>query len=57
MFQQTQDTFNILAEALSEGVILVDKSQIIVATNSATDSIFGYEDDELLGQPLQVLIP
>jgi PAS domain S-box-containing protein len=57
MFQQNQDIFNTLAEALSEGVILVDKSQIIVATNSSTDKTFDYAGGELEGQSLEVLIP
>ncbi|RED43846.1 PAS domain S-box-containing protein [Winogradskyella eximia] len=57
MFKQNQDIFNTLAEALAEGVILVDKSQTIVATNSSTDTIFGYEHGELEGQTLEILIP
>lgn len=57
MFQQNQDIFNTLAEALAEGVILVDKSQTIIATNSSTDNIFGYEHGELEGQTLEILIP
>ena len=57
MFQQNEDIFNTLAEALSEGVILVDKSQTIVATNSSTDTTFGYANGELEGQSLDILIP
>lgn len=57
MFQKNQDIFNTLAEALAEGVILVDKSQTIIATNSSTDTIFGYENGELEGQTLEILIP
>ncbi|WP_407557461.1 PAS domain S-box protein [Winogradskyella sp. 4-2091] len=57
MFQHNQNTFNTLAEALAEGVILVDKNQIIIKTNTSTDVIFGYEDGELEGQKLEILIP
>lgn len=57
MFKQNQDIFNTLAEALAEGVILVDKNQTIVATNTSTDTIFGYENGELNGKPLDILIP
>ncbi len=57
MFQQNQDIFNILSEALSEGVIIVDKTQKIVGVNSSANEMFGYEGDELSDQPLHVLIP
>jgi PAS domain S-box-containing protein len=57
MQQQNQDIFSILSEALSEGVIIVDKTQKIVGTNSSTNIMFGYDINELVGQPLQVLIP
>ncbi len=57
MFQQNQDIFNILSEALSEGIIIVDKTQKIVGVNTSTNEMFGYDEDELTGKPLQLLIP
>ncbi|WP_299605928.1 PAS domain-containing sensor histidine kinase [uncultured Aquimarina sp.] len=51
------NTFDILSEAISEGVIIVDENQMIVATNSASEQIFGYEKGELKGQSLNILIP
>ena len=57
MPQENQDIFSILSEALSEGVIIVDKTKKIVGTNSSTNEMFGYEKNELVGQPLQILIP
>ncbi|MUU79684.1 sensor histidine kinase [Winogradskyella endarachnes] len=57
MFKQNQDIFNTLAEALAEGVILVNKEQTIIKTNTSADVIFGYENGELEGQKLEVLIP
>ena len=41
MFEQDQDIFNLLFEAVSEGVIVVDHNQKIVATNSSADYMFG----------------
>ncbi|MBP8792994.1 MAG: PAS domain-containing sensor histidine kinase [Lutibacter sp.] len=46
-----------LFEAISEGVIVVDEQQIIVASNSAAEEMFGYEKSEILSQHLQILIP
>ena len=57
MLQSNENTFDILSEAISEGVIIVDEHQTIVATNSASESMFGYDKGELKGQPLNILIP
>ena len=57
MFQKDQDIFNILFEAVSEGVIVVDETQNIVATNVSADNMFGYKRRELINQHLNVLIP
>lgn len=57
MFQNDQDIFNVLFEAVSEGVIVVDNNQTIVATNISADKMFGYSKNELVGQHLNVLIP
>ncbi len=52
-----ENTFEILSEAISEGIIIVDENQKIVATNSVTDDMFGYEKGELKNQSLNILIP
>jgi len=57
MFQNDQDVFNLLFEAVSEGVIVVDESQKIVATNVSVEKMFGYGHKELIGQHLDILIP
>ncbi len=57
MFQKDQDVFNLLFEAVSEGVIVVDSFQNIVATNITIEKMFGYENKELIGKHLNVLIP
>jgi len=57
MFQKSKDVFNLLFEAVSEGVIVVDENQSIVGTNTSVEKMFGYEHDELIGEHLNVLIP
>ncbi len=57
VFKKGSNIFKILSEAVSEGIVIVNKSQIIVGTNAAANSLFGYDEDELLGQHLDVLIP
>ncbi len=57
MFGQDQHIFNILFEAVSEGIIVVDKNQLIVAANSSAEKMFGYKEGELSNQSLNILIP
>lgn len=57
MFRNNDRVFNVLFEAVIEGVIVVDKDQKIVATNKSSESMFGYTKEELLNQHLNVLIP
>lgn len=56
-FKRDSIIFRILSEAISEGIIVVNKSQEIVATNNAANTLFGYEKGELIGRSLDTLIP
>lgn len=57
MFQQDQEIFNILLDSVSEGVVVVDEHQNIVEVNKAGERMFGYNENELSGKPLNILIP
>ncbi|XCF07664.1 PAS domain-containing sensor histidine kinase [Tamlana crocina] len=57
MFQNEKNVFNVLFEAVSEGVIVVNNQQQIVAANASAGRMFGYDKHELLHKPLSVLIP
>jgi len=57
LFHRNESVFNVLFEAVSEGVLVVDENQTIVATNSTVEEIFGYTKDELHNQHLNTLIP
>lgn len=48
---------NALFEHATEGVILTDKDGRIVLINPAALVLFGYEERELLGEKIEVLIP
>lgn len=56
-FLNNRDIFNVLFQAASEGIIVVNANQIVVAVNEAAEKMFGYERDELLNQHLDILIP
>lgn len=57
LFHENEYVFNVLFEAVSESVIVVDQSQTIVANNTAAEKMFGYVKDELQNKHLHILIP
>ena len=57
MFENDTNLFNVLFEAASEGIIVVDEHQKIVANNIAAAQMFGYKKNELQNKPLSLLIP
>ncbi len=57
VFEKNSNIFNLLSEGISEGIIVVNEEQQIVATNFSAKEMFGYVEDELLGKPLDILIP
>jgi PAS domain S-box-containing protein len=44
-------------EASPNGLLVVNASATIVAANSALQRMFGYQSDEVLGKPLELLVP
>ncbi len=57
VFAKKNSIFKLLSEAVSEGLLVVNRDRIIVATNKRADIMFGYRREELIDQPLNILIP
>jgi len=57
LFYENEYVFNVLFEAVTEGVVVVDENQTIVITNSTAERMFGYKKNELRNLPLSILIP
>ena len=49
--------FRELLEAAPDAIIEVDREGRIVLLNLVTEKLFGYSREELLGQPVEILIP
>lgn len=57
-FENTnKDSFGILFESVSEGIVVVDRKQIIVAINPSGKTMFGYESGDVRGKHINTLIP
>jgi PAS domain S-box-containing protein len=55
--QQSEDTARALIESAAEGILVVDERGRIVQVNGQIEAMFGYAERELLGQPMEVLLP
>lgn len=45
----------LVLESISEGVVICDEEGTIVYTNSAEENLLGYDSDELLGKPIEII--
>jgi PAS domain S-box-containing protein len=55
--QESQDRSRALLESASEGIIIVDAAGRIVSANPRARQMFGYDEDQLVGQAVEVLLP
>jgi PAS domain S-box-containing protein len=46
-----------LLEAAPDAMVIADEQGLIVLVNAQTESLFGYHRDELVGQPVEMLVP
>ncbi len=57
MLREWNVPFRALLDAAPDGILVCDGHGTIVLVNSEAERMFGYARDELLGQPIDVLIP
>jgi two-component system sensor kinase FixL len=55
--KQAQDRFRLVVEASPTGIVLVDAQGHIVLVNVRAEKLFGYGREELIGQPIELLVP
>jgi PAS domain S-box-containing protein len=49
--------YRVLAESAPDPILTIDAHSVIVAVNPAAERVFGYGAAEMVGQPLQMLMP
>ena len=52
-----EERHRVVAETASDAIITIDKNSMILSANPATEWIFGYSPDELIGRTLNLLVP
>jgi two-component system, cell cycle sensor histidine kinase and response regulator CckA len=53
----SEERYRVIAEAASDAIITIDTESRILMANPAVERIFGYRPDDLVGQPLTMLMP
>src|SRR5664280_2443855 len=49
--------FESLLEAVPDALVGMDQAGVILFVNHQTESLFGYDRDDMVGQPIQTLVP
>lgn len=56
-FEENNHFFKLIFKSIEEGLIISDANGVIVFINFRTQELFGYDEAELIGQKVEVLIP
>ncbi|MFD9379869.1 SpoIIE family protein phosphatase [Streptomyces sp. NPDC059999] len=57
MTTTTEEPFRALLEAAPDAMVIVDDAGMIRLVNAQTEALFGYPRHELLGRPIDMLVP
>ncbi|MCW8130977.1 MAG: PAS domain S-box protein [Planctomycetota bacterium] len=55
--RMAEERFQLAVEACPSGMVMIDQAGKIVLVNKETERMFGYGREELLGQPVERLVP
>ncbi|MBS0261146.1 MAG: PAS domain S-box protein, partial [Planctomycetes bacterium] len=55
--EKAETRFRLAVEASPNGKIIVNRAGLIVMVNSKAEQQFGYQRDQLVGQPVEILVP
>jgi len=57
LMRQSEQRFRTVAETATDTIITIDQNSRILFANSSAEHLFGYSQQELLGQPMTMLMP
>lgn len=57
VFEKNSTFFDLLSEAVAEGIFVINEKQEIVAINKHALKLFGYKEVEIIGKPLSIVLP
>lgn len=55
--KETEDRYRLVVEAAPIALVAINREGTIELVNSQTEKLFGYRREELLGQPVEMLVP
>ncbi len=55
--RESEEHYRAVAEAATDAIVTIDSDSTILTVNPATERIFGYSTEEMIGQPLTMLMP
>jgi PAS domain S-box-containing protein len=55
--KHAEEQFRLVVESSPNGLLMVDEQGTIRMVNMQVDQLFGYERAELIGQPVEILVP
>jgi PAS domain S-box-containing protein len=54
---ESEERFRSIVDSAAEGVVTIDADMKVVFWNKAAEKIFGYSTDEIIGNPVTVVVP
>jgi PAS domain S-box-containing protein len=57
LIRESEIRFRTLADTASDAILTIDADSKIIFVNEAIEKVFGYFPDELIGQPMTMLMP
>jgi PAS domain S-box-containing protein len=55
--EESEERFRLVVESAPNAIVMIGANGLIEMVNAQTERVFGYTRDELLGKPIEILVP